>query len=56
MASVTSMQGVSDISTIIILSVVLRVIICLCRPIFCETEKLHVINKSSDVLLMCTNL
>ena len=56
MAFVISMQDVSDISTTIILSIVLRVIICLCRPIFYETETLHVINKSSVVLLMCMNL
>jgi hypothetical protein len=50
------MQSVTDVSTTFILSIVLRVIISLCRPTFHETETLHVINKSSDAVLMCMNL
>ena len=51
-----SMQVVSDVSTSIILSIVLRVIICLCRSLFYQTETSYFINKSNDVLLMCKNL
>jgi hypothetical protein len=51
------MQGVSAMFLLLLfLSIIFRVIICLSRPIFYETKTLHVINKSSDVLLMCFTL
>ena len=52
---VTSTQVVPDVSTTVILSIVLRIKICL-LPVFYETERICVINKPSCVLLMCLNL